>query len=312
MINESIPNETIMSTLLKFRYLPTVAVKQNLGRLILQTLLINIAALLSATAVVAFLVPSGIAPGGVSGIAIILNHVIGTPVGVMTLLFNLPILVLGYYTLGGWQVIAKTVVFVVLFSVFTDLLVPLFPAEGLSQNHLLNAIFSGIFGGISGGINFRLGATSGGTTVLMRILNLRFGIPTSSSSLYIDGLIVGASSLAFGWESAMFAIISLGVYGMVCDYVLEGPSVIRTATIITNRPEAISELMLHTLHRGVTAWDAQGKFTEETHKVLFVTVLRSEVTALRELVAMADPDAFLVIGQGHVAYGKGFKKPPIH
>jgi uncharacterized membrane-anchored protein YitT (DUF2179 family) len=303
-----------MATLskLQLHILHRVAVKQRFPQLVWQTILINIAALLSAVSVVAFLVPSGIAPGGVSGIAIILNNLIGTPVGGMMMLFNLPILVLGYYTLGGWKIIAKTVIFVVLFSLFTDLLVPYFPAEGLSQNHLLNAIFSGIFSGISGGINFRMGATSGGTTILLRILNLRFGIPMSSSTMYVDGVIVGASSLVFGWESAMFAIISLGVYGTVCDYVLEGPSVIRTATIITNRPEAISELVLHSLHRGATAWDVEGVFTEKTHRALFVTVLRSEVTALRDLVAAADPDAFVVIGQGHVAYGKGFRKPPAH
>ena len=276
--------------------------------LVYTTILLNIAAVVSAASVILFLVPSGIAPGGVSGVAIILNDMMSTPVGLMTLLFNLPILIVGYHMLGGWNVIAKTVLFVVLFSLYTDLLVPFFPANGVSDNHLLNAIFSGIFGGISGGIAFRIGATAGGTAVLTRIFNIRLGTPTSTATLYIDGIIVAASGLVFGWESAMFAIISLGVYGMVCDYVLEGPSVIRTATIITNRPDVVSDLLLHTLQRGVTAWDAEGMFTEEARRVLFVTVLRSQVTTLRDLVAAADPNAFIVIGQGHVAYGQGFKK----
>jgi uncharacterized membrane-anchored protein YitT (DUF2179 family) len=285
-----------------------LADKKQLARLTAQLLLITGAALLGALSVILFLVPSGIAPGGVSGLAIILNRLVGSPIGVVTLVFNLPILVLAYRSLGGWRVIAGTMIYALLFSLFTDLLRPVFPAEGLSDNHLLNAIFAGIFGGISGGMTFRMGITGGGTAVLVRMLNMRFGIPNSSLTLYIDGVVVALSGLVFGWEAVMYAIISLGVYGAVCDYVLEGPSVIRTATIVTNHPDAVSNVILHTLHRGATSWEAEGVFTEATRTVLFVTVLRSQVTTLRDIVAAVDTDAFIVIGQGHVAYGRGFKR----
>lgn len=288
--------------------LTTSLVNSHLLQIVTTLALLTTATFISAVSVILFLVPSDIAPGGVAGIAIILSELFGSPIGIVTLILNVPIMVFGFYTLGGWRVMGGTVYFIVLFSLATDLLVPFFPSNGVSENHLLNAIFSGIFSGISGGIAFRVGVTAGGTTVLTRILNMRFGIPISNSTMYIDGLIVGVSGLVFGWESAMFAIVSLGVYGMVCDYVLEGPSLIRTATIITNHPQTVSAAILHTLQRGVTGWDAQGMYTQESRNVLFVTVLRSQVVSLRKLVVAVDPDAFIVIGQGHIAYGKGFKK----
>lgn len=273
-------------------------------------LMLTVGALLGALAVILFLVPSGIAPGGLSGIAIILNYLIGTPVGLVTLVLNVPVLILGYYMLGGWRVVIWTVYFTVMFSLLIDLLAPFLPADGVSQNHLLNAIFSGIFSGISGGIAFRAGATGGGTTVLLRILNMRYGIPTSSSTLYIDGAIVVVSGLVFGWESAMFAILSLVVYGMTADYVLEGASVIRTVTIITNKPQDLSEAILYTLNRGATMWTGQGAYTGTTRHILFVTVLRSQVTTLRDVIVTVDPEAFVIVGQGHIAFGEGFKKLP--
>jgi uncharacterized membrane-anchored protein YitT (DUF2179 family) len=95
---------------------------------------------------------------------------------------------------------------------------------------------------------------------------------------------------------------------MASDYVLEGPSVIRTATIVTDRPQEVARVLLEDLRRGVTSWQGRGMFTEQEHTVLFVTITRPQVNALRRLVFSVDPNAFLVIGQGHVAYGEGFKE----
>jgi uncharacterized membrane-anchored protein YitT (DUF2179 family) len=262
----------------------------------------------SAIAVIVFQAPFNIAPGGVTGVAVILNHLVGTPIGLVILLGNIPIQWYAYRTLGGWRVIAATVFFIVVYSIGIDVLTPFFPAEGVSDNLLLNALFGGIVGGIGTGLTFRGGGTAGGTNTLGRILQDKYGIPLSSSTLYTDGLVIALAGVVFGWEGALYAIVALYVGGAAADYVLEGPSVIRTAVIITDQPRPVANAILSELHRGVTAWEGRGMYTDDAHTVLYVTMGRAQVNALRRVVLKADPKAFIVIGQGHVAYGEGFRE----
>jgi uncharacterized membrane-anchored protein YitT (DUF2179 family) len=275
-------------------------------RIIWLVVLLTIGAVISAIAVIVFEAPFKIAPGGISGIAIILNSVIGTPIGLVILLGNIPIQIIGYRMLGGWRVVAATVYAVVLFSLLIDVLTPYFGI--VSDDRFLNALFGGLIGGIGTGLVLRAGGTMGGTSTLGRILQQRYGIPLSSSTLYTDGAVVILAGLAFGWEGALYAMVGLFVGGATADYVLEGPSVIRTGVIVTDHPQEVAARVLADLHRGVTAWDVKGMFTEQPHTVLYVTVGRSEVNALRRIVMSVDPSAFLVIGQGHAAYGEGFKE----
>jgi uncharacterized membrane-anchored protein YitT (DUF2179 family) len=280
---------------------------ESLGTLVFQYFLLTLGAFVSAIAVIVFEVPAQIAPGGVSGIAIILNHLIGTPIGLVVLLGNIPIQIVAYRMLGGWQVVFRTMYTVVLYSVMIDMLTPYFPPEGISDNALLNALYGGIFTGIGVMIIIRGGGTLGGTSTLGRVLQERYGIPLGSSALYTDSAVIVLAGVVFGWEGALYAMIALYVGGVSADYFLEGPSVIRTAVIITDYRKEVSEAILKELGRGVTAWEGTGMFTDKPHAVLYVTMSRAQVNALRSVVLKADPAAFLVIGQGHTAYGHGFK-----
>ena len=259
-------------------------------------------------AVIVFEAPFQIAPGGISGIAVILNNLIGTPLGLVVLLGNIPIQILAFRMLGGWRALAATIFATVLYSLLLDILTPYFPPSGVSDDVFLNAVFGGIVGGIGAGLVYRAGGTLGGTSTLGRILQQRYGIPLSSSTLYTDSLVIAAAGLFFGWELALYAMITLFIGAAVADYVLEGPSVIRTAVIITDQPRLVANAILHEMQRGVTGWDGKGMFTEQPHTILYVTVSRAQVNELRRLVRQADADAFVVIGQGHSAYGQGFKE----
>jgi hypothetical protein len=140
------------------------------------------------------------------------------------------------------------------------------------------------------------------------------GIPLSQAYLYTDGGIILVAALVFNWEAGLYALITLFIWGVVADYVLEGPGVIRTATIITDRGEFVAGAIIKHLGYGVTAWRGEGKYTHQMHDVLFATINRSQVGELRHVVAAADPDAFLVIGQGHQALGHSFRplRPRFH
>jgi len=271
-------------------------------------LLLTLGSIIEALSVVLFLVPSDIAPTGVSGVAVILHHLIHTPIGLITLIGNIPIQIFAYRMLGGGRVIVATVYSVIVFTVTIDLFTYVFNAGGLSDEPLLNAVFGGITGGIGSGMIYLAGGTAGGTTTLARILQHRFGIPFSTAFLYTDASSVLAVGAVFGWESALLAIVAVFIGGLATDYLLEGPSVVRTVTIITNKPELIAKIIIKELHRGVTGWDGRGMYTGQERHILFVVITRSQVNQVRQLIFSVDPDAFIVIGHGHTAYGEGFKE----
>lgn len=279
--------------------------------LVTQVIQLTIGALISAIGVIVFMAPFHIAPGGVTGVAVILNHLNpALPIGIMILVGNIPIQVLGYKMLGGWRIVAATVFYVVVSSLAIDLLRPVVTAAhvDVGSNVLLAALFGGIIGGIGGGLVYRAGGTLGGTSTIARILQDKYGVPLSTSALYTDTGVIVLAGLVFGWEAALYAMVSLFLGGLAADYVLEGPSVIRTATIITDQSDRVADVILDELGRGVTFWEGKGMFTEKQHGVLFVTIARPQVNRLRALVFAADPSAFVVIGHGHIAYGHGFRE----
>ncbi|MBN8638854.1 MAG: YitT family protein [Anaerolineae bacterium] len=272
-----------------------------------------IGAVISAIAVIVFEVPAQIAPGGISGIAIILNHLVpALPIGLMILIGNIPIQLIAFRFLGGWKVVAATIFTVVLYSLLIDIMTPWFNGYMMSHDRLLNAIFGGIIGGIGGGIVLAAGGTLGGTSTLGRILQKRYGTPLSSSTLYTDGFVVLGAGLVFGWEGALYAMVTLYVAAATTDYVLEGPSVIRTSVIITDHPRELADAITSRMGRGVTSWAGTGMYTNQPRTVLYVTMARSQVNELRRIVRHVDPAAFMVVGQGHVAYGHGFREAPVN
>jgi len=284
--------------------------RENLTALAVTIILLTAGAIIGAVQMVVFMIPAEVVPGGVSSIALILNDLIGTPVGLVILLANIPIHIIAYRMMGGWRVVAGTVYVVAVYSVATDLL-PVWGVEAVSDDRLLNALFGGAVGGIASGLVYRGGATYGGTSTLARIIQNRTGTPMSSTLLYTESALIALAGVVFGWEAALYAVIAMVVYGLSTDYVLEGPSVIRTAMIVTEYPRQVSDAVIRDMNRTVTAWNARGMYTDQERCVLYVTVSRSEANQLRELGFAIAPHAFLVIGQGHAAYGEGFRQPKV-
>ena len=266
-------------------------------------LLLSVGAIIQAVNIILFLSPAKIAPGGVSGAAIIIQEFTKWPIGAMMLVMNIPLLILGYLHLGRFRFLFRTLYVVVLSSLCTDLFVHWLPTEGITDDLLLNSLYAAIVGGIGSGLVFRGQGTSGGTGILGRILQLRTGIPISQVYLFTDGIIVLIAGIVFGWDRALYALITLFMWGVVSDQVLEGPSVVRTAFIITDAPEKISRSIFLRMGIGITAWPVRGMFTEHEHTILFCTINRPDVPILQQLVVAIDPQAFVVIGQGHQSIG---------
>jgi len=270
-------------------------------------ILILIGCLVQAVAMDVFLIPAQLAAGGVSGLAQIINALTGWPVGTLVLIMNLPLFVIGWRFLGGRRFLVRTIVTVVAYSLMVDALMLWLPKDGVTREPILNAVFGGVIGGLGMGLVFRAQGTTGGTDILARLLGRWRGVPLSQSYLLTDTAIVFVAGLAFGWEAALFAVIALYVSGLAAELAAEGVGIVRAATIITSRPDAIATRVMEDMARGVTGWAGTGMYSGEERHILFVAVSRSEISQLKAIIQSVDPTAFVVIGQAHEALGEGFK-----
>lgn len=267
-----------------------------------------IGTLIGALAVVIFLSPFEIAPSGVTGIAVVLNSVFEFPLSWMILIFNIPIVIWGAYTLpGGWRTILHTIFIIIIYTAAIEIFGDTFHDYILTQDRLLNSIFGGLLMGIYSGLVYRSGMSMGGTGTIALILQRYTGMSMSSIFLITDTGTIILAGFVFGIEGALYALIVLFIAGLATDYVMEGPSVIRTAMIITEEPETVSKAIIEQLHRGATLIPAKGMYTGQERSLLYVTIARAQSHELRQIVQNVDEGAFIVIGLGHTAYGEGFK-----
>lgn len=254
--------------------------------------------------------PGNLAPGGMGGLTLILNHYTGVPRGIGMLLMSTPLIALGFWQLGRFRFLVRTLYVTLYYTLGVDLTARFFPPQGIVDDLLLTALYGGVLGGIGYGLVLRGRGMVSGTGIISRILQLRSGIPISQLYMIIDGVIIVALGLTFGWERALYGMFMLFIMGLASDYVLEGPSVVRVVFIITDRPEAVGSMLMARLGVGVTRWAGEGMYTQEERTILFCTVTRPDVEVLHVVVEEIDPAAFVVIGQGHQAKG-GMVRPPV-
>ena len=271
-------------------------------------LLICLGSSLQALALCLFLAPSQLVVGGISGLAQIINHYTGFPIGFMTILGNIPLFIIGWNRLGGSRFAVRTAFAVLSFSVFTDLLIFFLPKNGLTSDLILNALYGGVISGIGYGIVYRGKGTSGGTDILARILNHWRGISLSQSYLMTDAIVILIAGFTFSWQKALYALVMLYVSGLAAEGATEGSNIVRTIMVVTDQPEKISELILNKMERGVTTIPVRGAYTGASRTLLYCVVSRSEVPQIKSLIHEIDRDAFIVVGHAHEAIGEGFKK----
>lgn len=251
-----------------------------------------------------FFVPNNVVSGGVVGVSIILHRLLGTPVGLVTLALNVPLVWLGWKYAGGMRFFVRTVVAVVVMSLAIDLSAPFITAP--TQDRLLVICYGGLLDGLGLGLVFRGRGTTGGTDVLARLAHKHLGIGVGQALLTMNVVIFLAAGFVFGAEAVMVALALAFVSARVMDLVQEGFSAARTAIIISHEPEAVKQAVLHRLGRGVTILHGQGGFTGEPRPVLYVVLAPHEVGRLKRLVARVDAQAFVAITPAQEVLGEGF------
>jgi uncharacterized membrane-anchored protein YitT (DUF2179 family) len=275
----------------------------DLGKILPEYFLLTVGSAILAVNFDLFLAPFNIAPGGTSGASIIIHEFTGWPRGLTMLILTLPMLVIGFFYLGRFRFLLRAFYVTLVYSLGVDGLAIILPSAGVTKDLLLNALYGGITGGIGIGLIYRGGTSPAGTSVISRVIQLKTGIPNSQVYILIDGGVILLAGLVFGWEMALYAFITLFTWGFVADYVLEGPSVVRTIFIVTDFPEPVSKGLMDRLGVGVTGWPVKGMFSKTEHTTLFCTVNRSDVNVMKSIINDADPKAFVVIAQGHRTKG---------
>ncbi|MBL8061799.1 MAG: YitT family protein [Anaerolineales bacterium] len=278
-------------------------------------LLIITSSLIQAVSLRLFFIPANLASGGVSGISQLINHFTGWPIGLMVLIGNIPLFLLGWRFLGGFKFAMRTAVAIITYSLFTDLLmkIPAFVSysqiliDDLQGDIFLNSLYGAIISGIGYGMVYRARGTSGGSDILARILNNWRGISMTQSYLMVDAIVILSAGFIFGWKAALYAMITLYVSGLVAETVLEGGGTVRTAMIVTAKPDEITNRVTEELERGITYLEGRGGYTGNSRPILYCVVNRSEVASLKAIVHESDPEAFMVIGVAHEALGEGFQ-----
>ncbi len=257
---------------------------------------------LGALAYPLFLVPNNIAPGGVTGAATILNYASGWPVGLTSLVMNIPIFLFGYRYMGK-HFIGRTLTATLLFSLLIDVLA----VEPLTHDPMMAAIFGGALLGIGLAFIMRGGATTGGTDMLAHMLHRHISFVSVGAFLFaFDVSVVLLAGFTMSVEHAMNAMIAVYIASKVLDTVLAGLGTDKACYIISEHHEKIVRRVLDELARGLTLLDAKGGYSGKNVNLILCVVSRMQVTALKAIVRQEDPDAFIFITEAHETLGEGF------
>jgi len=257
-----------------------------------------------------FLEPNTIAPGGVTGLAVVIQRMTGIPMDLTNLVINIPLFIAGIYVLGK-AFGTKTAYATLMLSLFLRLFIIVFGSRfTLTTDILLAAVYGGVSMGVGLGLIFRLGGTTGGTDLAGAILNHYFpSLSTAKMMMILDLIIVAIAGLVERRiETALYSIIALYITVKLTDFIVEDLSYSKAFHIISQNPIVISERIMRELGRGVTALEAKGMYTGAHRNVLLCVVNRAEVAKLKKLVYEEDPAAFIMVATIHEVLGEGFKE----
>ena len=263
---------------------------------------IVIGCVIGAAAYPTFLDPGKIAPGGLTGVAMIMKHLWGWDIGITSLILNIPLFVVGYKAMG--RVFAfRSLVATVLFSLMIDLL----PLREIPVEPILGTLYGGILLGIGLGFILRGGATTGGTDMAARMVHKYLPFLSVGMFLFlIDCVVVIAAWIFIGSSEALYALICIFVSGKAVDMVMLGLSSNKACFVISDAWERVSQRLMNEMERGVTQLTAKGAYTGKDRPVVLCVLPPQEVSRLKEIVRQEDEKAFMFITEAHEALGEGF------
>ncbi len=279
----------------------------------LKTGLLDLLFILAGSAVYAvsvncFTAPNQIAPGGVTGLATVLNFLFQTPIGMVAFLINIPIIIWAIVEIG-YKLVLKTMAAILISSTMIDLF-SMF-AVPYRGDMLLVALLAGVFEGVGLSLTFIRGATTGGTDMIARLLSHRLPhLSMGKLMLAVDGLVVAVSAVAFrSLDSAIYACIVIFVSTRIIDAILYGTDAGtgKLFFVMSSKVREMGDRIIKELDRTVTYLDSHGGYTKEPGETMLCAVRRYEVFQIQSIIKEADKNAFVIVGDAGEIRGEGFR-----
>lgn len=277
----------------------------NMREYVVKYALVALGSALFAAGFQFFLYPNSIIVGGVSGIAMIINYLVGLPVGIMTIVLNIPLFIIAWKHFGG-KFIISSLVGMLLSSVLVDVLAVIDYSP--TDDMLLACLIGGAIKGLGLGLIYYAGATTGGTDIIAKFVRLRFPyINFGTIVLLTDAVIIIAFAAIFDRvEAAMYAVIAMFVVSKVIDLVLYGIDNSSVCYIISENSEQLVKDITDKLHRGVTILSGEGAYSHKDKQVLLCVIKRTQIADIRKIIKSIDENAFFIVSDAKNVFGKGF------
>ena len=279
--------------------------KKTVKQRLMDYLIITVASLLYSFSISLFIDPNNLAPGGVTGISIILNRLIPLETGTLILLINIPIILLGIWKFG-FRFIVSTFYSIALTSLFTNLLAPLGAA---THDVFLAALAGSVMNAVAIGAIFKRGATTGGTDIIIKCLRLKFPHLRTGALFFItDMIVVVLSAIVFGdIDAALYAGISVVITSLIMDVVLYGRDGAKLIYVISDMADKITDRLLAELDIGVTHLSGTGAYSGKEKQIIMCVVRKPLTPKVEEIVKEEDGDSFMIVTSATEIFGEGYK-----
>lgn len=269
-------------------------------------LIITFGIILVALSIEYFYAPNNIAAGGVTGIAIIINAVIPSfSIGVVSFVLNGLLFIVALIFIDG-KFGVKTIYASLGLSVIIWAIERFLKPVAITNDLMMATIFGTLISAFGMAIIFNENASTGGTDILAKMLNIFFHLDIGKSLLVVDFVITLASAFVFGVDVALYSMLSIILLGLIVDRVIEGFNACKSIFIISKSNYEISRYIIDTLDRGCTFINGVGAFTEKETNILYAVLSRNQFIKLKKFIKDVDPDAFITVGEVHEVLGEGF------
>ncbi|MBS5801402.1 MAG: YitT family protein [Brachyspira sp.] len=259
---------------------------------------LTLGAFTAGFAIDTFLAPNNIIDGGIVGVSMILSYLLKYNLGILLIILNIPFICLAFTKMGKNFVI-QTFYAILMFAIATNI----FHSITITNDLLLATVFGGIILGTGVGIVLKNEGSLDGTEIMSLVISKKFGLSVGEIIMGINIFIYAASGLVFGWEKAMYSILTYFLASRVIDVVLEGVSNSKSVRIISDKWEEIGNVLIKDLEIGVTYLHGTGGYSGDAKTIIYCVVSRIEMSKMKEAIKAIDPRAFISVVDVHEAYG---------
>ena len=280
-----------------------IPLKLKLAMIIRKMLFLTIGAFIAAAAIEGFLLPNNIIDGGVVGVSMITSYLTGKNLGLLVVLINFPFICLAFTKMGK-KFVLQTFYAIMMFSLFLNV----FHGHHATEDLLLATVFGGIILGTGVGIILKNEGSLDGTEILSLVLSKKWGFSVGEFIMGMNIFIYCGAGLVFGWEKAMYSMLTYFIVYKVIDIVMEGLNSSKAVRVISDKSYEIGQQLIEKLDIGITYIYGQGGYSKIDKTMIYCIISRLEMSKMKEIVREIDPNAFMSIVDVHETYGARLKK----